>query len=111
MKLANVCLVFLVCFSTAIEQSVGKIRGGARGGSGGSWGGSSGSRSTSRSSSTSTGSSFRSGVRTISSRFTSSNGYNGANRFVSSNGIYRYGSYYGTRFGSSIRSTRPTSTS
>ena len=104
MKLANVCLVFLVCFSTAIEQSVGKIRGGARGGSGGS-------RSTSRSSSTSTGSSFRSGVRTISSRFTSSNGYNGANRFVSSNGIYRYGSYYGTRFGSSIRSTRPTSTS
>jgi hypothetical protein len=30
---------------------------------------------------------------------------------VSSNGIYRYGSYYGTRFGSSIRSTRPTSTS
>ena len=104
MKLANVCLVFLVCFSTAIEQSVGKIRGGARGGSGGS-------RSTSRSSSASTGSSFRSGVRTISSRFTSSNGYNGANRFVSSNGIYRYGSYYGTRFGSSIRSTRPTSTS
>ena len=57
---------------------------------------------------TSSGSSYRysSGVRTISSRFTSGSGFNSANRFsyTPTSGIYRYGAYSGTRFGTSIGS-------
>ena len=103
MKLSNICLILLVFFSASVEQSVGKARGGS---GGGARGGSSGGVRGGSSSRPSSGSSFRSGVRTISSRFTSSNGYSSASRFVSTNGIYRYGSYGGTRFGSSIRSIR-----
>ncbi len=78
----------------------------ARGGGGGS----SGSRSGSRGSTTSrSGSSYRysSGIRSIASRFTSSSGFSNSNRFsVSpSTGLYRYGSYSGSRFGTSIRRT------
>ena len=106
MKLSNISLLLLAVFSSCLISVDARSRGGSRGGSRfsrsrGSRSGSSGIRTTSRISS---GSSFRSGIRTISSRFTSSNGYRSANRFVSTNGIYRYGSYYGTRFGSSIRS-------
>ncbi len=50
---------------------------------------------------------YSSGVRTASSRLTSASGFNSANRFsyTPSSGIYRYGAYSGTRFGTSIRRT------
>lgn len=64
-----------------------------------------GSRGGVRTGSRFTGSGFRSGIRTVSSRYTSSNGYNSANRFTSTNGVYRYGAYSGNRFGTQIRST------
>ena len=76
-----------------LVESIGGFRGG--GFRGGGYRGSSGARS-----------SYRSGLRSVASRYTSSNGYRSANRFSYNPATrqYRYGSYSGNRFGSSIRS-------